>query len=38
MLTQQVRAPFTRFSASVDALAVILVGGHGDVARLPLGG
>lgn len=29
--------PFARFPATVDALAVILVGGRGDVARLPLG-
>ena len=31
-----VRRPFSPFPATVDALAVILVGGRGDVARLPL--
>jgi 2'-5' RNA ligase len=30
------RAPFTPFPATVDALAVIVVGGRGDVAHLPL--
>jgi 2'-5' RNA ligase len=30
------RAPFEPFAATVDAIAVIVVGGHGDIARVPL--
>lgn len=33
-----VQRPFRPFPATLDALAVILVGGHGDVAHLPLRG
>ncbi len=37
-LTRFARRPFEPFPATVDALAVIVVGGHGDVAHLPLVG
>jgi 2'-5' RNA ligase len=35
-MTRFAREPFAPFPATVDALAVILVGGHGDVAHFPL--